>query len=121
MSKDAQKTIVLTEDARKKLAEASEAFAACGFGSTGQPMETTFAEIEEFGHEVGRMVARLVEEFWRRSTPSIFRRRPTVPLVDLLANAKPTRPRKTKIQTPRGLNSKPQILPRAQDLSVTRP
>ncbi|MHB8860921.1 MAG: hypothetical protein ACYC6N_00845 [Pirellulaceae bacterium] len=38
------------------------ALAACGFGPVGPPVDTTFAEIEEFGHEVGKMVARAVNE-----------------------------------------------------------
>jgi len=62
MSKDAQETIALTEDARKKFQECVEALAACGFGNDGPPIDTTFAEIEEFGHKVGRMLARAVDE-----------------------------------------------------------
>ena len=62
MSKDAQKQIVLTDEAKKKFDECVAAMAACGFGPDGPPMETTFAEIEEFGHEVGRMLARAVDE-----------------------------------------------------------
>lgn len=61
MGKDAQKQVVLTEEARKKLGECVAAMAACGFGPDGPPLETTFAEIEEFGHEVGRMVARALD------------------------------------------------------------
>jgi hypothetical protein len=61
MSKDAQKQVVLTEEARKKFEECVAAFAACGFGPEGPPLETTFAEIEEFGHEVGKMVARALD------------------------------------------------------------
>jgi hypothetical protein len=62
MSKDAQKRIEFTDDAKKKLEECVAAMAACGFGPDGPPLETTFAEIEEFGHEVGKMVARAVDE-----------------------------------------------------------
>ena len=62
MSKDARESVVLSEVARQKLAEAAEALAACGFGPDGPPLETTFAEIEEFGHEVGRMLARCVDQ-----------------------------------------------------------
>ena len=62
MSKEAQKALVLSADAREKLAAAVEALAACGFGPDGPPLETTFAEIEEFGHEVGRLLAREVDE-----------------------------------------------------------
>lgn len=62
MSKDAQKKVELTADAQKKFEECVAAMAACGFGPDGPPLETTFAEIEEFGHEVGKMVARAVDE-----------------------------------------------------------
>lgn len=62
MSKDAQKQVVLTDEAREKLEDCVAAVAACGFGPDGPPLETTFAEIEEFGHEVGKMVARALDE-----------------------------------------------------------
>jgi hypothetical protein len=62
MSKDAKNTVVLTGEARKKFEECVAALAVCGFGAEGPVVETTFAEIEDFGHEVGRMVARAVEE-----------------------------------------------------------
>ena len=62
MSKDAQKQVVLTDEAKKKLEDCVVALAACGFGAEGPPIDTTFAEIEEFGHEVGRMLARGVDE-----------------------------------------------------------
>ena len=62
MGKDAQKQVVLTEEAKKKFEECVAAFAACGFGADGPARDTTFAEIEEFGHEVGQMIARAVDE-----------------------------------------------------------
>lgn len=62
MSKDAQAPVDLTDEARKKFDECVAAMAACGFGSDGPPKDTTFAEIEEFGHEVGKMVARALDE-----------------------------------------------------------
>jgi hypothetical protein len=62
MSKDAQKQIALTDEAQKKFAECVVALAACGFGPEGPPRDTTFAQIEEFGHEVGRMLARALDE-----------------------------------------------------------
>ncbi len=62
MSKDAQKQVELTDEARKKFEECVLALAACGFGPGGPPKDTTFAEIEEFGHEVGRMLARALDE-----------------------------------------------------------
>jgi hypothetical protein len=62
MSKDAQRRLKLTEEAKKKFEECVAAFAACGFGADGPPRDTTFAEIEEYGHEVGRMLARALDE-----------------------------------------------------------
>ena len=62
MSKDAKNKVVLTAEARKKFEDCVAALAACGFGPEGPAVETTFVEIEDFGHEVGRMIARAVEE-----------------------------------------------------------
>ena len=62
MSRDARNQPVLTDEAKKKLDECVAAMAVCGFGPEGPPVDTTFAEIEEFGHEVGKMVARGVDE-----------------------------------------------------------
>jgi hypothetical protein len=62
MSKDAKNEIVLTGEAHKKFEECVAALAAFGFGAEGPAVETTFVEIEDFGHEVGRMIARALEE-----------------------------------------------------------
>ena len=62
MSKDARKQVNLTDDARKKLADCVAALASCGFGPEGPPLDTTFAEIEDFGHEMGRLLARALDE-----------------------------------------------------------
>lgn len=62
MSKDAQNRLELTKEAQKKFEECVAAFAACGFGPEGPPIDTTFVDIEEFGHEVGKMVARAVDK-----------------------------------------------------------
>ena len=62
MSKEAQSRVVLTEEARKKFEDFVATMAACGFGPDRPPLDTTFAEIESFGHEVGRMMARALNE-----------------------------------------------------------
>jgi len=62
MSKEAQNRLALTDEAKEKLDECVAALAACGFGPGGPPLETTFAQIEEFGHEMGKMVARALDE-----------------------------------------------------------
>lgn len=62
MSKDAPKQFVFTEEAKEKFEDCVAAMAAWGFGPDGPPIETSFAEIEEFGHEVGKMLARALDE-----------------------------------------------------------
>ena len=62
MSKDARQAIVLTDYAREKIGECVAALAASGFGPDGPAKDTTFMEIEDFGHEVGRMIAQGVDE-----------------------------------------------------------
>jgi len=72
MSKDALNRVAWTEDARKKFDDCVAAMAACGFGPEGPPIDTTFAEIEEFGHEVGRMMARALDEKLARHHGTYF-------------------------------------------------
>jgi hypothetical protein len=72
MGKDAQNRFVLTDEARKKFEDCVDAMAACGFGPEGPPMDTTFAEIEEYGHEVGKMVARALDEKLTRQHATHF-------------------------------------------------
>jgi hypothetical protein len=79
MGKDAQKLVELTDEARRKFEDCVAAMAACGFGPDGPPLETTFAEIEEFGHEVGRMVARALDEKLTRQHASHFHRTAACP------------------------------------------
>ncbi len=62
LAKDAQQAVILTDEARQKFEECVVVLAACGFGPDGPAKDTTFVEIEEFGHEVGRMVAQAVDE-----------------------------------------------------------
>ena len=64
MGKDAR---ILNEDldlspaVRQKFDELVAVLAAQGFGEGGPPRNTTFAEIERFGHQAGRMVARALD------------------------------------------------------------
>jgi len=62
MSMDALDRTELPLEAQKKLEECVAMLAAYRFGEQGPPLETTFAEIEMFGHHVGRMVAQAVDE-----------------------------------------------------------
>jgi len=62
MSKDARnKDLELTAEANEKFSELVALLAMHGFGAAGPPRETTFAQIEQFGHQAGRMVARAVD------------------------------------------------------------
>lgn len=62
MGKDAQESVILTDEAKRKFEDFVAAAAALGFGIEGPPKDTTFAEIEEFGHEVGRMIGRAIDK-----------------------------------------------------------
>lgn len=62
MSMDAQDSVALNEGTQKKFEECVAALTAMRYGPEGPPKETTFAEIEQFGHSVGRMLARAVDE-----------------------------------------------------------
>lgn len=62
MGKDARnEDLDLTREARAKFEELVALLARHGFGEEGPPRDTTFAEIERFGHQAGRMVARAVD------------------------------------------------------------
>lgn len=62
MSKDARNEDVdLTPEEKEKFSELVALLARRGFGDDGPPRETTFAEIERFGHRAGRMLARAVD------------------------------------------------------------
>ena len=61
MSKEAQKSVVLDDDAQEKFDQCVTALAAMRWPD-GPPEETTFAEIEQFGHKVGRMLGRAVDQ-----------------------------------------------------------
>jgi len=62
MGMDARNQLHLSDEAKKKLDEFVAAAAACQFGVDGPPKETTFTEIEEFGHQVGRTVGCAIDE-----------------------------------------------------------
>lgn len=64
MGKDARnEDLDLTPAAKAKFDEFVALLAAKGFGEDGPAPQTTFAEIEAFGHQAGRMVARAVDTF----------------------------------------------------------
>lgn len=62
MSKDAQnQDLDLTPEEKEKFSELVALLARHGFGAAGPPRETTFAQIERFGHQAGQMVARAID------------------------------------------------------------
>ena len=62
MGKEAQRAVVMDDEVQKKFDECVAALTAMRYGPEGPPENTTFAEIEEFGHEVGRMLGRAVDQ-----------------------------------------------------------
>ena len=64
MGKDAgslDQDLELTPSEKKKFDELVALLAKRGFGEQGPPRDTTFAEIERFGHRAGRLVARAID------------------------------------------------------------
>lgn len=101
MSKDARNRPVLTEDAKKKFEECVAAFASCGFGEGGPSVETTFVEIEEFGHEVGQMMARAIDERLMTQHASKFQGTAACPACQTDCSPKPV-PTKRELKTTDG-------------------
>jgi hypothetical protein len=62
MNKDARnEDLSLSPAAKEQFDRLVALLAQEGFGDEGPPRETTFAEIERFGHRAGRMVARAID------------------------------------------------------------
>ena len=62
MGKDARnEDLDLTPSSSAKFDELVALLAQHGFGEDGPPRETTFAQIERFGHQAGRMLGRAVD------------------------------------------------------------
>ena len=53
---------MLSPEARQKFDELVVLLAAEKYGPNGPPIDTTFAEMELFGHQAGRMVGRAIDE-----------------------------------------------------------
>lgn len=62
MGKEAQKSVCLSDEAQKEFDECVAALTAMRYPDGRPPKETTFAKIEAFGHEVGRMLGRAVDQ-----------------------------------------------------------
>jgi hypothetical protein len=98
MSMEARPAVILTADVQRKFDDCVAAMAACGFGSDGPPKETTFAEMEDFGHEVGRMMARAVDERLASQHAAHFQNEAECPVCGTRASMKET-PATRELQT----------------------
>ncbi len=62
MIKDARnEDLDLNPEQKENFDELVALLASSGFGEDGPPLETTFSQIEHFGHQTGRMVARAID------------------------------------------------------------
>lgn len=102
MSKEAPEAVVLNDEAQKKFDECVRALTALRYGPQGPPKDTTFAEIEQFGHEVGRMLGRAVDQQLTRQHAEQFQQAATCPTCRTACELKPA-PVERKIQTSDGL------------------
>jgi hypothetical protein len=64
MGKDARnpEDLDLSSEVAERFEELVTLLSAHGFGAEGPPIDTSFAEIEAFGHSAGRMVARAIDK-----------------------------------------------------------
>jgi hypothetical protein len=64
MSKDARnRDLELTPEENKKFRELVAMLSKRGFGEAGPPRQTTFSQIEQFGHQAGQMLARAIDGY----------------------------------------------------------
>ena len=61
-SRNEMERSMLSPRARQKFDELVAVLAEEGYGVGGPPIDTTFAEIEKFGHQAGRMLGRSLDE-----------------------------------------------------------
>ena len=101
MSKEARSAVVLDDETQKKFDECVAALTALRYGPEGPPRNTTFAEIEQFGHEVGRMLGRAVDQELTNQHAERFQTTSTCPTCQTVCDPKPT-PVKRKLQTSDG-------------------
>ena len=83
MSKDARNDdLELTAEEKEKFGELVAWLARHGFGAAGPPRETTFAQMERFGHQAGQMVALAIDARLAEQHAATLRARsPVLPAV----------------------------------------
>jgi hypothetical protein len=62
MGMEAQLPVNLSPEAKATLDKLISLLAKDRYGTEGPPRDTTFAEIEDYGHQAGRLVARRLDE-----------------------------------------------------------
>lgn len=90
MGKEAQQAVVLDDAVQKKFDACVAALTAMRYGPGGPPRNTTFAEIEQFGHEVGRMVGRAVDQQLTSQHAEQFQKASACPTCQTLCEPKPS-------------------------------
>ncbi len=101
MGTEAQQAVVLNDESQKTFDECVAALTAMRYGPEGPPENTTFAEIEQFGHEVGRMMGRAVDQRLTSQHAQQFQKSAVCPTC--LAECEPKlSPIKRALQTPDG-------------------
>ena len=98
MSNKAQRAVVMVDEVQKKFDECVAALTAMRYGPDGPPEDTTFAEIEEFGHEVGRMLGRAVDQQLTSQHAEQFEKTAVCPTCQTLCDPKPS-PSERELQT----------------------
>ncbi|MEE8253340.1 MAG: hypothetical protein V3R17_05335 [Hyphomicrobium sp.] len=102
MSKDARnEDLELTPEEGEQFDALVVLLAGHGFGETGPPRDTTFARIEQFGHQAGRMLGRAVDAYLAAQHALHFAGKEPCPACDEKHPPK-ERPHPLPLQTPDG-------------------
>jgi hypothetical protein len=102
MSKDARnEDLGLSPAMKVKFDELVALLAQQGFGEDGPPVETTFAQIEQFGHRAGRMLGRAVDAHLAAQHAEHFAEEQPCPTCDEKSPSQES-PHELALQTPDG-------------------
>ena len=93
-----QEDLVLAPEVREKFAELVTLLSAHRFGPDGPPIDTTFSQIEAFGHQAGRMVARAIDEQLSKQHGGHFHRSKRCPTCQVDAQSS-VQPKERLLQT----------------------
>jgi len=85
----------LSPQAQQKLDELVALLAAERYGPDGPPRNTTFAEIEDYGHQIGQVMARTVDEHLVQQHAEHFEEPSACPTCSLLVESNEGRKRRT--------------------------